>query len=135
MSETESRRVFQKRFCSLLQENHMSQKEIADICDVSTSTVSTWYKGLNIPRMDKIEQLANYFNLPKSFFIDESAPDARGKTTPTPEGERWDDPEIYRIQRARKNMTPAEKKRMMNILKASFEDYFSDDYVDDDIDE
>ena len=57
------------------------------------------------------------------------------KKAPTQEGERWDDPEIYRIQRARKNMTPAEKQKMMNILKASFEDYFSDDYIDDDVDE
>ena len=37
------------------------------------------------------------------------------KKAPTQEGERWDDPEIYRIQRARKNMTPAEKQKMMNI--------------------
>ena len=46
-----------------------------------------------------------------------------------------DDPDIIRIQRARKKMPEKDKKRMMNILKASFEDYFSDNYEDDDLDE
>lgn len=72
MPEAESKRIFQKRFRELLEERRLSQKEIAEICNVSTSTVSTWFKGINIPRMDKIERLANYFGLPKSYFIEEN---------------------------------------------------------------
>ena len=72
MSEAESKRIFQKRLRELLEEKHISQKEISEICKVSTSTVSTWFNGINIPRMDKIERLANYFGLPKSHFIEES---------------------------------------------------------------
>ena len=72
MSEAESKRIFQKKFRELLEQRQLSQKEIAEICNVSTSTVSTWFKGINIPRMDKIERLANYFGLPKSYFIEES---------------------------------------------------------------
>lgn len=72
MSEAESKRIFQKKFRELLEERHLSQKEIAKICNVSTSTVSTWYKGINIPRMNKIERLANYFGLTKSYFIEDS---------------------------------------------------------------
>ena len=58
------------------------------------------------------------------------------KKAPTPEDERMNnDPDLYRIERARKSMSEADKKKMMNILKASFEDYFSDNYADDDLDE
>lgn len=73
MSEAESKKIFQKRFNELLDRQHITQKEIASICRVSKSTVSTWSKGLNMPRMDKIELLANYFGLPKSHFIEENA--------------------------------------------------------------
>lgn len=79
MSEAESKRIFQSRFNDLLQKEKITQKEIAVICGVSTSTVSTWSKGLNMPRMDKIERLANYFGLPKSYFIEESIPEKEEK--------------------------------------------------------
>ena len=72
MSEVESKRIFSKKFNALLLNQHVTQKEIACICGASTSTVSTWSKGINMPRMDKIEKLANYFGLPKSYFIEET---------------------------------------------------------------
>ena len=56
-------------------------------------------------------------------------------TVPTQEGEHEEDPDIRRIERARQKMSNADKKKMKNILKASFEDYFSDDYEDTDVDE
>lgn len=79
MSEAESKRIFQKKFNALLTDRQITQKEIAAVCGVSTSTVSTWSKGLNMPRMDKIETLANYFGILKSDLIEDRAP-----TTPTP---------------------------------------------------
>lgn len=70
MSETESRRVFQRRFNELLRNRNLTQKEIAAACGVSTSTVSTWSKGINMPRMDKLERLAAYFEIPASSLIE-----------------------------------------------------------------
>lgn len=75
MSETESRRVFQRRFNELLHSRNLTQKEIAAICGVSTSTVSTWSKGINMPRMDKLERLAAYFDLPASSLIEMREPE------------------------------------------------------------
>lgn len=45
------------------------------------------------------------------------------------------DPDIRRIERARKKMDAKQRQKMMNILKASFEEYFSDDFEDTDDDE
>lgn len=45
----------------------------ADICrllNVSKSTVSSWCNAQKVPRMDKIEALANYFNVLKSDLIE-----------------------------------------------------------------
>ena len=60
MSEAESKKIFQKKFNRLLAEQHITQKEVAAICGAT-----------NMPRMDKIERLANYFSLPKSYFIED----------------------------------------------------------------
>lgn len=72
MSDTESKKIFQKKFNELLSQYKITQKEIAKLCDVSTSTVSTWSKGQNMPRMDKIEKLADHFGLTKSHFIEDA---------------------------------------------------------------
>lgn len=45
------------------------------------------------------------------------------------------DLDIRRIERARSNMPQKEKDRMMNIIEAAFSEYFSDDFIDEDIDE
>lgn len=37
---------------------------------------------------------------------------------------------MYRIERARSNMTQQERDKMMKILEASFEEYFTDNYID-----
>lgn len=37
------------------------------------------------------------------------------------------DADLYRIERARNKMSPKDKKKMMKILEASFEDYFDED--------
>lgn len=75
MPEAESKRVFQQRFNELLRHEGVTQKEVACICGVSTSTVSTWSKGLNMPRMDKLERLAAHFKLPASSFIEAREPE------------------------------------------------------------
>lgn len=74
MSEEESKLIFQQKFNNLLREKDITQREIAKICGVSTSTVSTWSQGQNMPRMGKIEILANYFGVPKSYFIEKASP-------------------------------------------------------------
>jgi len=105
MSEAESKRVFQMRFNELLNREHIAQKEIASICKVSTSTVSTWSKGLNMPRMDKIEILSNHFNLPKSYFIEETA------------GEVSFDDFTYALQNEVKTLTDMDKQILLSMAK------------------
>lgn len=104
MSEAESKIIFQKRFNELLDRQHIAQKEIADICGVSTSTVSTWSKGLNMPRMDKIEILSARFGLPKSHFIEEE--------------DRLDfDDFTYAMQNEGKTLTEMDKQILLSMAK------------------
>lgn len=104
MSEAESKRIFQIRFNELLDREHITQKEVAAICKVSTSTVSTWSKGINMPRMDKIEALANHFGLPKSHFIEQ----AGGLTL---------DDFTYALQNEVKTLTDMDKQILLSMAK------------------
>lgn len=49
-------------------------KTRSDLCrelDFNYTTVTEWYHGRKIPRIDKIEILARYFNIPKSHLLEE----------------------------------------------------------------
>jgi transcriptional regulator with XRE-family HTH domain len=80
--EYESRKIFQKQLNELMANTNTNQVDIAKITGASTSTVSTWCNGINIPRMDKIERLASHFGLPVSYFLEEQSkkPDSNDGT-------------------------------------------------------
>ena len=123
--------VFYDVYLSLCKRNSKRPSVVAAELGINKSNVSNWKNNGYTPRGEVLQKIADYFGVTTDYLLTGE----ETKKAPTQEGERWDDPEIYRIPRARKNMTPAEKQKMMNILKASFEDYFSDDYIDDDVDE
>lgn len=69
--EEYDKRVFARNLNSYMK---LAQKRQSDICallNVSKSTVSSWCSAQKIPRMDKIEILANYFKILKSDLIEE----------------------------------------------------------------
>jgi repressor LexA len=49
----------------------MTQEDFGRIAGVSLKAVSTWENNLKSPRMGVIQRIADYFNIPKSFIIDE----------------------------------------------------------------
>ena len=49
-----------------------TQKELAEIVGVATSTFNDWMKGKKYPRIDKIEILANFFGILKSDLIEDA---------------------------------------------------------------
>lgn len=51
--------------------NNKSQLEVANKLGIKQSTFSSWCTGQKLPRMDKIEILAEYFGIMKSDLIEE----------------------------------------------------------------
>lgn len=75
MSDTENARlVISKRIQEVLDKNDMTQSDLAKILSVSESTVGKWILMKSIPRMGIIQKLSDYFNVPKSYFLEESPP-------------------------------------------------------------
>ncbi len=102
--------IARKRFAQGL-----SQRELAKDIQISHSTISRIEKDDGItPDNATLRALAQRLNLDYNYLL------ALNKSID-------DEPEIRAIQRAAKKMSDAQKKKMLNILRASFEDLFEDD--------
>ena len=71
MSSIGNKEIFARNLSRYLQRSGKSQREMADIMGVSSSTFNDWANGRKYPRIDKIEFMANYFGIKKSDLIEE----------------------------------------------------------------
>ena len=72
MSMIGNKEVFAKNLEKYLTRSGKSQREMAEIVGVSSSTFNEWMKAKKYPRIDKIEFMANYFGILKSDLIEET---------------------------------------------------------------
>lgn len=68
----EHKEVFSKNLQKYMALNGKSRKEVCQALGYSYFTFSDWVNGKKMPRMDKVEQLANYFGIKKSDLIEET---------------------------------------------------------------
>lgn len=123
MSNLGNRQTMAQNIQHYMNINNKTRGEICGALGIKYTTLCDWINAKTYPRIDKIEAMANYFGIEKSDLVEKRSPNE------TP------DLDIRRIERARQNMPQSEKEKMMRILKASFEEYFSDEFVYDDLDE
>ena len=55
---------FPKHIRELRLSRRMSQAELGDIVGVSRAAVSEWESGKSVPRLDKLAEMARFFNVP-----------------------------------------------------------------------
>lgn len=65
------REVFSRNLKKYMALSGKSRREICEALGYSYFTFSDWVVGKKMPRMDKVEQLANYFGILKSDLIEE----------------------------------------------------------------
>lgn len=75
MTDEEQKIIFSKNLIRLLQEHNKTQKEVAEAINVSPQTFNTWVKGIALPRMGKVQLLADYFHILKSDLIERKISD------------------------------------------------------------
>ena len=77
----ENRNVFADNLQYYMSEKGVTRKDISDALGISYFTITSWVNGKKYPRMDKVEMLANYFNIQKSDLIEEQ-PQGRAEEKP-----------------------------------------------------
>jgi len=65
------REIFSDNLNRLLQDRKKTQLEVAKDIKVAPQTFNSWVKGSAIPRMGKVQRLADYFHVEKSVLLDE----------------------------------------------------------------
>ncbi|HEL1823383.1 TPA: helix-turn-helix domain-containing protein [Streptococcus suis] len=113
----------------------LTQKDLAVLLDVAPTAISAWEVGRNKPLMDKIEQMAQIFNIKKSELLGETTP----TTAPNSLIEQISDKVVQLTEPNQKNVlrysselldkqnTVTDSKNTVNELQAI---YFTYNYYD-----
>lgn len=70
MNHIGNKEVMSNNLKRMLKERNLSQAELSRRLGFSKSTLADWVSGKAYPRIDKIEKMANYFNVEKSALIE-----------------------------------------------------------------
>lgn len=70
MSDLGNREIFSKNLQYYMNLYNKTRVQVAKDIGVSYTTFTSWIKGTNYPRIDKIELLANYFRVNKADLIE-----------------------------------------------------------------
>lgn len=73
MSEEKYKTVFSKNLNRLMNEKGISQTDIIRDLKINKSTISTWCNGSRLPRMDKVQMIADYLGVYKSDLIEDKS--------------------------------------------------------------
>lgn len=73
MTDEEQKRIFSKNLNFYISNSGKQQKEVAKDLDISPTTFNTWCVGKIMPRMGKVQKIADYFGIGKSDLIDDKS--------------------------------------------------------------
>lgn len=73
MSEEDYKQIFSKNLRHYLTINNKTQSDLISDLALSSSTVSNWCTGQKMPRMNKVQMLADYFGIEKSDLIEDKS--------------------------------------------------------------
>ena len=68
-----AREIFVVNLTRLMKEHGITQADIAARFGITASTVSDWATGKHYPRVNRMQQLADLFHVPMSYFMSEHA--------------------------------------------------------------
>lgn len=71
MSDEEIKRIFARNLKKYLEVNEKQPVDLVRDLKIPFSTVSNWINGVKLPRMGKVEMLADYFGIEKSDLLED----------------------------------------------------------------
>ena len=69
VGKRERRHYLYEKFEKLLEERGVTAYEVAKQTGIASTTLSAWKKGEYTPKIDKLCKIANYFEIPVTYFI------------------------------------------------------------------
>lgn len=122
MCDLEQKQIFSKNLLFYLNHENKSQKEVADAIGVSPQTFNTWCQGIALPRMGKVQKLADYFGIEKSNLIEDKSIKEDSyylnKETSQIAQEIFEKPQLKILFDITKDCSSEDMKRLISIIKA-----------------
>lgn len=112
------------RIKKLREQNNITQAELAEALGVTTSAVSAWEKGINAPRMGAVHKIAQYFNVTKSYLVnDEDSPLYDKEAIMIAETlVKYENHELAQLMQKISNMDTKEKDKIIKVIKTMIEE-------------
>ncbi len=120
MSEDKQKKIFSENLNRYIEASGKTQLEIARAIGVSPQTFNTWCKGIAIPRMGKVQALADYFRINKSDLIELKSDDSDSYYL-NPEAQEmaqflFENPEYKVLFDASRKVKPEDLKKAVTAL-------------------
>ena len=71
MNDRNSKEIFAKNLRHYMEQNNKTRTEMCEALGVKYTTFADWVNAKTYPRIDRIEQIANYFGIKKSVLLEE----------------------------------------------------------------
>lgn len=116
-----ARRNFQRNLNHLLAINKMSQVDLQKELGVSTATTSDWCAGKKIPKMDRVEEIANLFGVTTSEMLADNLAGEHfyfSKETRDIADEISENKELRLLFKATKDVNAGDLKMITELLKS-----------------
>ncbi len=121
MSEDSYQKIFSKNLNYYMALNDKSQTDLVNDLGFNKSAVSTWCNGTRLPRMDKVEILAKYFNINRSDLIEEKKSETGyyfNKETAKAAQEIFENKELRMLFDATRDADPEDLKALHSMALA-----------------
>lgn len=123
MSDEEQKSVFAKNLNRYLSLSGKTQKEVADDIGVIPSTFNTWCQGIALPRMGKVQALADYFGINKTDLIDDKCEKSNetyylNDETRQIAQEVFENPELRTLFKVARDIPPERLKAHIDFMKS-----------------
>lgn len=125
MSEDYYKKIFSKNLKKYMEMNGKTQSDLINDLGLNKSAVSTWCNGTRLPRMDKVNLLANYFHCSRSDLIEENK-DSDPSDTPyylndetrQIAQEVFENPELRTLFHVARDISPDRLKAHIDFMKS-----------------
>ena len=121
MSEDSYQKIFSKNLNHYMAINGKSQTDLINDLGFNKSAVSTWCNGTRLPRMDKVEILARYFNINRSDLIEEKGSETGyylNEETVAVAQEIFENKELRALFSVQRDMDPDDLRALHNMALA-----------------
>ncbi|MEG0919408.1 MAG: helix-turn-helix domain-containing protein [Anaerovoracaceae bacterium] len=117
MTDTKYKKIFSENLNFYMKKNDKTQNDLMHDLNLGSSTVSYWCNGKALPRMSKVQLLADYLGINKSDLLEERTTDYYiDPTVMEMANQLKDNPGLRVLFDAAKDVSPEELQAIVTLI-------------------